>query len=54
MFYLGTAQIRNVEFFHSGQEGWTDKTDPRFSVAFLNLGKVLQHTCTLTDMHSIP
>ncbi|XP_038580507.1 PKHD1 like 1, tandem duplicate 1 [Micropterus salmoides] len=38
--YKGKAQIRNVEFFHSGQEGWTDDTDPRYSVAFLNLGKV--------------
>ncbi|XP_044027924.1 LOW QUALITY PROTEIN: PKHD1 like 1, tandem duplicate 1 [Siniperca chuatsi] len=38
--YKGKAQIRNVEFFHSGQEGWTDYTDPRYSVAFLNLGEV--------------
>uniref|UniRef100_A0A3Q3JRM8 Polycystic kidney and hepatic disease 1 (autosomal recessive)-like 1 n=1 Tax=Monopterus albus TaxID=43700 RepID=A0A3Q3JRM8_MONAL len=36
----GRAQIRNVEFIHSGQEGWTDDTDPRYSVAFLNLGEV--------------
>uniref|UniRef100_A0A3P9PH58 PKHD1 like 1, tandem duplicate 2 n=1 Tax=Poecilia reticulata TaxID=8081 RepID=A0A3P9PH58_POERE len=34
------AQIRNVEFFRSGQEGWTDYSDPRYSVAFLNLGEV--------------
>lgn len=40
----GKAQIRNVEFFHSGQEGWTDYYDPRYSVAFLNLGEVQQHT----------
>ncbi|XP_054461971.1 PKHD1 like 1, tandem duplicate 1 [Anoplopoma fimbria] len=38
--YKGKAQIRNVEFFRSGQEGWTDYTDPRYSVAFLNLGQV--------------
>uniref|UniRef100_A0A667XGZ1 PKHD1 like 1, tandem duplicate 2 n=1 Tax=Myripristis murdjan TaxID=586833 RepID=A0A667XGZ1_9TELE len=38
--YRGTAQIRNVEFYRSGQEGWTDYTDPRYSVAFLNLGEV--------------
>uniref|UniRef100_A0A3B4U1D6 PKHD1 like 1, tandem duplicate 2 n=1 Tax=Seriola dumerili TaxID=41447 RepID=A0A3B4U1D6_SERDU len=38
--YKGKAQIRNVEFFRSGQEGWTDDTDPRYSVAFLNLGEV--------------
>ncbi|XP_068431576.1 PKHD1 like 1, tandem duplicate 1 [Clinocottus analis] len=41
--YKGKAQIRNVEFFHSGQEGWTDDTDPRYSVAFLNLGKVSEN-----------
>uniref|UniRef100_A0A3B3X637 G8 domain-containing protein n=1 Tax=Poecilia mexicana TaxID=48701 RepID=A0A3B3X637_9TELE len=38
--YRGKAQIRNVEFFRSGQEGWTDYFDPRYSVAFLNLGEV--------------
>uniref|UniRef100_A0A3Q3X6F5 Uncharacterized protein n=1 Tax=Mola mola TaxID=94237 RepID=A0A3Q3X6F5_MOLML len=36
------AQIRNVEFFRSGQEGWIDDNDPRYSVAFLNLGEVKQ------------
>ncbi|XP_050924319.1 LOW QUALITY PROTEIN: PKHD1 like 1, tandem duplicate 1 [Lates calcarifer] len=40
--YKGKAQIRNVEFFRSGQEGWTDYTDPRYSVAFLNLGEVTE------------
>ncbi|KAM9737277.1 LOW QUALITY PROTEIN: PKHD1 like 1, tandem duplicate 1 [Menidia menidia] len=38
--FRGKAQIRNVEFFHSGQEGWTDSFDPRYSVAFLDLGQV--------------
>ncbi|KAM6899772.1 PKHD1 like 1, tandem duplicate 1 [Xenentodon cancila] len=38
--FKGKAQIRNVEFFHSGQNGWTDSSDPRYSVAFLNLGEV--------------
>ncbi|KAM6974364.1 PKHD1 like 1, tandem duplicate 1, partial [Tautogolabrus adspersus] len=38
--YRGKAQIRNVEFYRSGQEGWTDSNDPRYSVAFLNLGEV--------------
>ncbi|XP_036949440.1 PKHD1 like 1, tandem duplicate 1 isoform X2 [Acanthopagrus latus] len=38
--YKGKAQIRNVEFFRSGQEGWIDESDPRYSVAFLNLGQV--------------
>lgn len=53
--YLGNAQIRNTEFFHSGQEGWTDSTDPRFSATFLNLGKVPQHSCTLRQaQHFLP
>ncbi|XP_061597205.1 fibrocystin-L-like isoform X1 [Cololabis saira] len=38
--YKGKAQIRNVEFFRSGQEGWTDYYDPRYSVAFLDLGEI--------------
>ncbi|MCJ8746157.1 hypothetical protein PDJAM_G00138700 [Pangasius djambal] len=41
--YRGQAQIRDVEFYHTGQEGWTDNTDPRYSVAFLNLGVVSQN-----------
>lgn len=40
MILIGKAQIRDVEFYHTGQEGWTDNTDPRYSVAFLNLGVV--------------
>lgn len=55
IFYLGNAQIRNAEFFHSGQEGWTDSTDPRFSVTFLNLGKVHNthaHSDTCAAFHS--
>lgn len=36
----GQAHISNVEFYHSGQEGWIDSSDPRYSVAFLNLGEV--------------
>uniref|UniRef100_A0A8C5N9V4 Fibrocystin-L-like n=1 Tax=Gouania willdenowi TaxID=441366 RepID=A0A8C5N9V4_GOUWI len=38
--YRGSAHIRNVEFVRSGQLGWTDSYDPRYSVAFLNLGKL--------------
>ncbi|CAJ1082786.1 fibrocystin-L-like [Xyrichtys novacula] len=38
--YRGKAQIKNVEFYRSGQEGWTDPSDPRYSVAFHNLGQV--------------
>ncbi|XP_071944841.1 fibrocystin-L-like [Antedon mediterranea] len=38
--YKGYAKISNVEFKHSGQEGWTDFYDPRYSVAFLDIGEV--------------
>ncbi|XP_072530724.1 PKHD1 like 1, tandem duplicate 1 [Salminus brasiliensis] len=41
--YRGKAQIRDVEFYHTGQEGWTDYTDPRYSLAFLDLGEVGQN-----------
>ncbi|XP_056153970.1 fibrocystin-L-like [Lampris incognitus] len=41
--YKGKAQIRNVEFYRSGQEGWTDYTDPRYSVAFINLGQLAEN-----------
>ncbi|XP_036421459.1 fibrocystin-L-like [Colossoma macropomum] len=41
--YRGKAQIRDVEFYHTGQEGWTDYPDPRYSLAFLNLGLVGQN-----------
>ncbi|XP_033119895.1 fibrocystin-L-like [Anneissia japonica] len=38
--YKGFAKMSNVEFYHSGQEGWTDFYDPRYSVAFLDTGEV--------------
>ncbi|XP_062842250.1 fibrocystin-L-like [Trichomycterus rosablanca] len=41
--FRGKAQIRDVEFYHTGQEGWTDSTDPRYSLAFLSLGVVGQN-----------
>ncbi|XP_044514196.1 fibrocystin-L [Gracilinanus agilis] len=37
--YIGNARISNVEFYHSGQEGYRDNMDPRYSLAFLNLGQ---------------
>ncbi|XP_057211103.1 fibrocystin-L-like [Triplophysa rosa] len=51
--YRGKAQIRNVEFYHTGQEGWNDPSDPRYSLAFLNLGNVVDESyikgCALHD-----
>ena len=33
----GSASLDNVEFFHSGQEGYTATYDPRYSLAYLGL-----------------
>uniref|UniRef100_A0A3P9KTK4 Polycystic kidney and hepatic disease 1 (autosomal recessive)-like 1 n=1 Tax=Oryzias latipes TaxID=8090 RepID=A0A3P9KTK4_ORYLA len=47
--FSSMAQIRNVEFFQTGQEGWTDYYDPRYSVAFLNLGESYIQGCAFHD-----
>ncbi len=39
-FATGYARLSDVEFYHTGQEGWTDSYDPRYSLAFLNAGEV--------------
>nr|XP_039260770.1 fibrocystin-L-like [Styela clava] len=36
----GYARVQNVEFYHTGQEGFIDNYDPRYSLAFLNTGSV--------------
>ncbi|XP_048215228.1 fibrocystin-L isoform X1 [Perognathus longimembris pacificus] len=43
MTFKGNARISNVEFYHSGQEGFRDSTDPRYAITFLNLGPVQEH-----------
>nr|XP_034372677.1 fibrocystin-L [Arvicanthis niloticus] len=43
MTFKGNARISNVEFYHSGQEGYRDSTDPRYAVTFLNLGQIQDH-----------
>ncbi|KFO35224.1 Fibrocystin-L [Fukomys damarensis] len=43
MTFKGNARISNVEFYHSGQEGFRDGTDPRYAITFLNLGQVQEH-----------
>ncbi|XP_041477742.1 fibrocystin-L-like isoform X1 [Lytechinus variegatus] len=35
--YQGSAHISNVQFRYTGQEGWVESYDPRFSLAFLDL-----------------
>uniref|UniRef100_A0AAQ5X4Y6 Polycystic kidney and hepatic disease 1 (autosomal recessive)-like 1 n=1 Tax=Amphiprion ocellaris TaxID=80972 RepID=A0AAQ5X4Y6_AMPOC len=47
--YRGKAQIKNVEFYRSGQEGWTDYSDPRYSLAFVNLGESYVKGCGFHD-----
>ncbi|XP_019623376.1 PREDICTED: fibrocystin-L-like [Branchiostoma belcheri] len=39
--YLGYGRFENVEFYHTGQEGWIDFYDPRYSLAFLDVGEIL-------------
>ncbi|XP_069121982.1 fibrocystin-L-like [Argopecten irradians] len=38
--YIGFARLSNVEFFHTGQEGYTEFYDARFSLTFLDGGTV--------------
>ncbi|CAL1525941.1 unnamed protein product, partial [Lymnaea stagnalis] len=33
----GFAQISNVEFYHTGQEGFNENFDPRFSLAYIDV-----------------
>ena len=34
---LGFARVENTEFYHTGQEGWTEPYDPRYSLAFVDV-----------------
>ena len=36
--YTGQATLSNVEFVNCGQRGFTEDYDPRYSLAFLNVG----------------
>ncbi|XP_013401885.1 LOW QUALITY PROTEIN: fibrocystin-L-like [Lingula anatina] len=36
----GYARLSNVEFYHSGQEGWTSEFDARYSLAYIQLQTV--------------
>jgi len=36
--YTGSARFSNVEFAVAGQEGWMDNFDPRYALAFLDIG----------------
>ena len=37
-----STQLSNVEFVRCGQRGFTELYDPRFSLAFLDVGDVTQ------------
>ncbi|XP_061682368.1 PKHD1 like 1, tandem duplicate 1 [Syngnathoides biaculeatus] len=50
--FRGKAQLRNVEFYHSGQEGWTDEYDPRYSVSFLGLERANDSSIQGCSFHS--
>ncbi|XP_078071648.1 PKHD1 like 1, tandem duplicate 1 [Mustelus asterias] len=39
--FKGEARIEDVEFYRSGQNGYLDYYDPRYSVSFLNLGEIV-------------
>ncbi|XP_074660960.1 fibrocystin-L-like [Tubulanus polymorphus] len=41
--YTGYARISNVEFYRTGQEGWYEHYDPRYSLAFLDTGDVTEN-----------
>ena len=36
----GSANFSNVEFYKTGQLGWTDYFDPHYSLVFLDVGDV--------------
>ena len=36
----GYARLSNVEFYHTGQEGFTEEYDPRFSLSYVAVGTV--------------
>ena len=36
----GYARIDNVEFYHCGQEGFTEFYDPRYALTWLNVGDI--------------
>jgi len=39
--YTGYARFSNVEFEQAGQEGWFDSFDPRYALAFMELGDLI-------------
>ena len=44
MSFVGSAQMEGVEFDGCGQIGYTFTRDPRFALAFLNIGEIVNST----------
>ncbi|XP_077870118.1 fibrocystin-L-like [Saccoglossus kowalevskii] len=42
--YVGNGRIENVEFKNCGQEGWPDYSDPRYALAFRDVGDIIQNS----------
>ena len=36
--YTGNAKLKNVEFVNCGQRGYVEDYDPRFALAFMDVG----------------
>ncbi|XP_045037491.2 fibrocystin-L [Desmodus rotundus] len=46
MTFKGNARISNVEFYHGGQDGFRESSDPRHAVTFLSLGQIQEHSAS--------
>jgi plastocyanin len=56
--YVGSAQLEGVEFSGCGQYGYTFTRDPRFALAFLHAGDVVNassyiHRCSFHDGYNV-
>ena len=47
--YTGSARLSGVEFNSCGQEGFSDRFDPRYSLSFLNAGTIADNSSYITD-----
>ncbi|MBN3294522.1 PKHL1 protein, partial [Polypterus senegalus] len=39
----GAARLSNVEFYHTGQNGYVSDSDPRYSVVFMNMEEISEN-----------
>ena len=54
VYYTGSAKISGVEFKGCGQEGFVEPRDPRFALAFLNIGRITDNSSyvRMSSFHS--